>query len=189
MKFFQVSVFLLALCFSTSSVAIDYAKYKKHKARQQVSVLEQAKKAANDWAFDEAEQLLEQAQNMAYTPKKLKAIESLISKQRLAKSDKERREREAKAEKERQQQLARARQQTQDRQNSDSSSGGGSPVDYVMVSFDSVCGFALCINKNLQISGGPGRFSPSYSGAYLGAIYKGYNGGLAAGLFNANKTI
>ena len=70
MKFFRVSVFLLALCFSTSSLAIDYAKYKKHKARQQVSVLEQAKKAAND----EAEQLLEQAQHMAYTPKKIKAI-------------------------------------------------------------------------------------------------------------------
>ena len=51
-----------------------------------------------------------------------------------------------------------------------------------MVNFSSTCGFALCSDKNLRISGGPGSFSPSYSGAATGAIHKGYNG--LAGRYN-----
>lgn len=34
---------------------------------------------------------------------------------------------------------------------------------------------AGCAAKNLQISGGPGRFEPGWSGARKGAIYKGYH--------------
>lgn len=63
-----------------------------------------------------------------------------------------------------------------------SSSYSSSSIPYVMINFDSVCGFALCSDKNLSISGGPGSFSPSYSGADAGAIHKGSNG--LAGTYN-----
>lgn len=65
---------------------------------------------------------------------------------------------------------------------SSSSSSSNSSIPYVMITFDSVCGFALCSDKNLSISGGPGSFSPSFSGSDSGAIHKGYNG--LAGTYN-----
>lgn len=52
-------------------------------------------------------------------------------------------------------------------------------LDYVLVNFESVCGLIGCSDKNLHIWGGPGNFSPSYKGASMGAINKGYNGKLA----------
>lgn len=56
-------------------------------------------------------------------------------------------------------------------------------LKFVMVDFDVVCGFlGSCIPKNLNISGGAGEFSSSYSGASSGAIHKGYNG--LAGQYN-----
>ena len=168
----------LVLLFAVDGFAIDYDKYKKKKKRQQTSVLEYAKKAANDWEFEKADKLLKQAKNMAYAPDKVEAVDELIGKQRFAKSEKERKEREALAEKKRKEKLARARQRERENQRRYSSSNGGSSsqVDYVMVNFSSTCGFALCSDKNLRISGGPGSFSPSYSGAATGAIHKGYNG-------------
>lgn len=174
----------LVLLFAVDGFAIDYDKYKKKKKRQQTSVLEYAKKAANDWEFEKADKLLKQAKNMAYAPDKVEAVDELIGKQRFAKSEKERKEREALAEKKRKEKLARARQRERENQRRYSSSNGGSSsqVDYVMVNFSSTCGFALCSDKNLRISGGPGSFSPSYSGAATGAIHKGYNG--LAGRYN-----
>lgn len=67
------------------------------------------------------------------------------------------------------------------------SGSGGSSSDYVMVNFDPVCGIAGCIGKNLDISGGPGDFSSSFSGASSGAIHKGYNG--LAGTYNWSAQI
>lgn len=49
---------------------------------------------------------------------------------------------------------------------------------FVMVEADGIC-MAGCAAKNLQISGGPGEFKPSFSGARAGTIYKGYQGQLA----------
>ena len=55
----------------------------------------------------------------------------------------------------------------------------GSSLDYVMVNFESVCGFMPCEDKNLKISGGPGSFSANFNGSTSGAIYKGYSGKLS----------
>jgi hypothetical protein len=60
-----------------------------------------------------------------------------------------------------------------------SPSRSNSNLDYVMVNFESVCGFRGCTDKNLRISGGPGDFNPNYNGATSGAIHKSYNGKLA----------
>ncbi len=186
MNFKQLFLSSILLLFTVNCVAIDYDKYKKRKARQQVSVLEHAKKAANDWEFEKADKLLKQAQNMAYAPDKVEAVGELIGKQRFAKSEKERKEREALAEKKRKERLARKRQQERENQrrysSSNSPGSSSSQLDYVMVNFSSTCGFALCSDKNLSISGGPGSFSPSFSGAASGAIHKGYNG--LAGRYN-----
>jgi hypothetical protein len=57
-----------------------------------------------------------------------------------------------------------------------SSSSGGSAQNYVMVNFESVCGLIACQDKKLTMSGGPGDFTPGYSGASSGTIHKGYNG-------------
>lgn len=186
MKIQQLVFLCLVLCVSISVSALDYDKYKKRKANQQKSVLSAAKKAAKDWDFDKAEKLLKQAQNMAYTPDKVEAVDALIGSERSAKAKKERKEREAREEKKRQERLAKKRQEERERANrrsySSSSSSSSSQLDYVMVEFSSTCGFALCSDKNLKISGGPGSFSPSYSGAATGAIHKGYNG--LAGQYN-----
>lgn len=50
---------------------------------------------------------------------------------------------------------------------------------HVIVTFNSVCGLFPCIDKNLSISGGPGRFKSNFSSSNTGTIYKGSNGGLA----------
>lgn len=65
-----------------------------------------------------------------------------------------------------------------------SSSGGssqsGSNIAFVMVKFDLVGGpWGGGLPRGLQISGGPGRFSPSFNDASAGSIHRGYNGGLA----------
>ncbi len=172
MKLSSLSVVILLLCLSMNSYAIDYKKYKQYKARQQVSVLEHAKKAAIDWEFEKAEQLLKQAQNMAYAPDKISLVDALINQQRVAKTEKARKEREAE---ERRQRLARAQQQ-RDRQNSYNRSSASS-MDYVLIDAD--CVTALCSASGLKISGGPGRFESGYGGASMGGIHKGYNGGLA----------
>ena len=49
---------------------------------------------------------------------------------------------------------------------------------YVQVEAECIAGFSPCIEKDLHISGTPGRFEPSYNHAYTGTIYKGYNGGI-----------
>ena len=84
----------------------------------------------------------------------------------------------AKLEKQRLARLERERQERASGARTYSSSSSSS-LSYVMISFDSVCGFAGCINKNLRISGGAGSFSPSYNGAVSGSIHKSYNGSLA----------
>lgn len=102
----------------------------------------------------------------------------LIANKKAAKAERERKERERLAHIKREKE-ERARQTRVDAQRRNAYNSTARSLDYVMVNFESVCGFSGCIDKNLQISGGPGRFSPSYSAAISGAIHKGYNGGLA----------
>ena len=69
--------------------------------------------------------------------------------------------------------------------NDDSSSyvsSNYSDISYVMVEAQCIAGFSPCIEKDLQITGGPGEFSPNYNSASSGAIHKGYNG--LAGSYN-----
>ncbi len=110
MKIQRLIVTCLALMLTVNTYAIDYDKYKKRKARQQIGVMEAAKKAADDWEFDKAEELLEKAQNMSYAPDKIKSVKKVIKTERFVKSEKERKEREALAEKKRKERLARKRQ-------------------------------------------------------------------------------
>jgi hypothetical protein len=54
-----------------------------------------------------------------------------------------------------------------------------SSIEYVMVQAECINGLIPCIEKNLKITGSPGRFEPSYGGANSGTIYKGYNNKIA----------
>jgi hypothetical protein len=76
--------------------------------------------------------------------------------------------RDREAEEERRRAQERGRQQEID---------NGRPIDFVSVQSESIC--MLCLAENLQISGNPGRFDPSYNKASSGTIYKGWNGQLA----------
>jgi len=51
-----------------------------------------------------------------------------------------------------------------------------SKINYVMVEADCINGLLPCIEENLQISGGTGRFEPSFNKARSGAIHKDYQG-------------
>ncbi len=53
----------------------------------------------------------------------------------------------------------------------------GNPNPWVSVEADCITG-TPCFVSNLQVSGGPGQFNPSYGGARSGAIHKGVGGGL-----------
>lgn len=96
-------------------------------------MLNQAKQAAKDWKFDDAERLLKQAKVIAYNPAAVKEVETLIATNKQAKVDKEERERQLAAQRQREAEARRVASAS-----SGSSSGGG--MD---------CG-ALYRNYNLQ---------------------------------------
>jgi len=155
-------------------------------AEDVADLLAQAKKEGKNESFSKANALLKKAKMYGvsrddtkeasrYVAGKKQARDDRLErkrkeKERLARVKREREKREERA------RLARQRQRQRKQSYSSSSSSSSSSLDYVMVTFNSVCGFSGCIDKNLHISGGPGSFSPSYSGAYSGAIHKGYNG-------------
>ena len=172
------------LVFTVSCVVVPTSSYAisldddEEDAEDVADLLSQAKKAGKSESFDKADELLKKAKMYGVKADEVKEVSNYIAKkkqQKKARLESQRKERERlariKREKERRARLARQRQQSY-------SSSSSSSYDYVMVTFESVCGFNLCTDKNLHISGGPGNFSPSYSGAASGAINKGYNGKL-----------
>lgn len=52
-------------------------------------------------------------------------------------------------------------------------------IDFVQIEAECINGLIPCIEKNLQVSGGPGRFEANFNQAYSGAIYKDYQGNIA----------
>ncbi len=154
MRFQQWMFIILALSLSATSYAIDYDKYKKRKARQQIGVLEAAKKAADKWEFDKAEELLEKAKNMSYAPDKVKSVKKVIKNERFAKSEKERQAREAKEREYAEQQRRQQRQQRQQSRSSSSASSSGCS-HFVSFSFD---GPGPEHSSRIQISGPSGIY-------------------------------
>ena len=57
-----------------------------------------------------------------------------------------------------------------------SNSDNSSNVDYVQIQAECINGFIPCIEKNLHISGGTGKFEALSNGASQGTIYKDYQG-------------
>ena len=57
-----------------------------------------------------------------------------------------------------------------------SSSSSSSSIDYIQIEADCIHGLLPCIEKNLQVTGGTGRFEPSFNKASSGTIYKDYQG-------------
>ena len=128
---------------------------------EQGELLAKAKEAARNWKFSQAEEYLKQAQQKGYDPDAVTSVTGVIAQNRRAyEAEQDRKRRED------------ARQRTA----SASSATNGSHPDYVIVNFESVCGLFSCSDGNLSISGGPGRFETSFSGASSGTIHKGYNG-------------
>ena len=62
---------------------------------------------------------------------------------------------------------------------SDYSSSSSSSIDYVQIEADCINGLFPCIEENLQVTGGTGRFEPSFNKASTGTIYKDYQGNTA----------
>lgn len=146
---------------------------------EQGDLLAKAKEAARNWNFNQAEDYLKQAQQKAYDPDAVANVTGVIAQNRQAyEAEQERKRREE--EERRQAELVAARaEEARQRAASARSTTNGSHPDYVMVNFESVCGLFACTDKNLNVSGGPGGFETSFSGAPSGSIHKGYNGGLA----------
>ena len=175
------------LVFTVSLVVVPTGTYAisldddEEDAEDVADLLDEAKKAGKSESFDKADELLKKAKMYGVKTEDTKEVSGYVAKKKQEKEarlERERKEKERlarlkreKEEREREARLAQQRQQSY-------SSSSSSSYDYVMVTFESVCGFNLCTDKNLHISGGPGNFSPSYSGATSGAINKGYNGKL-----------
>lgn len=85
-----------------------YKKYKSYQQSQQVETLSLARSAALSGDFEQAEQHLAAARNMAYAPDEIRAVEKLIEEER------ERRARLAREERERQQRLAEEERSARD---------------------------------------------------------------------------
>ncbi|BBP44533.1 hypothetical protein [Thiosulfativibrio zosterae] len=90
----------------------------------QQAVLNQAKQAAKDWKFDDAERLLKQAKVIAYNPAAVKEVEALIATNKQAKADKEEKERQLAAQRQREAEARRVASAS-----SASSTGGGVDCD------------------------------------------------------------
>ncbi len=60
-----------------------------------------------------------------------------------------------------------------------SSSSSSSSIDFVQVEAECINGVIPCIEKNLQVTGGPGRFESNFNQASSGTIHKGYQGNIA----------
>jgi len=180
-------IFLGFLVFTVSCVLVPTNAYAmsldddEEDAEDVADLLDKAKKAGKRESFGEADTLLQKAKMYGTASSDIGDAEQYVSAKKKARDDRlerERKERERLAIVKRQKE-ERARQARLARQRQQSSSSSSSSYDYVMVQFESVCGLYGCTDKNLHISGGPGNFSPSYSGAAAGAIHKGYNGFLA----------
>ena len=139
-------------------------------------LLDMAKKAGKNESFSKANELLKKAKQYSINNEDVSDIKNYVDVKKQKRDARLERARLAKLEKQR---LARLERERQERARVARTYSSSSSLSYVMISFDSVCGFAGCINKNLRISGGAGSFSPSYNGAVSGAIHKGYNGSLA----------
>jgi hypothetical protein len=177
----------------------QYQGYKQRQQRGQQEVLEQARAAARNWDFAEAEKQLATARNMAYTPDDLRAVEQLIADNRAAKAAKEEGERvaaerarqEAEAQRQREAQQAQvAAQQAAEaaqRQRAAASSGGGNSASRcVTVTATMVCGLGdpWCQTRRLCVSGGPGIVDAGYGsdhGCSTSHVFvcTGYGGALA----------
>ena len=170
------SLFYITLSTPTYAMSLDDDE---EDAEDVADLLEQAKKEGKNESFSKANALLKKAKMYGVSIDDTKEASRYVTGKKQARDDRlerkrKEKERLARVKREREEKARLARQE---QQNSSSSS-----LNYVMVTFDSVCGFSGCIDKNLHISGGPGSFSPSYSGADVGAIHKGYNG--LAGQYN-----
>ena len=180
-------VLLGFLLFTVTYVVLPTQSYamslddEEEDAEDVADLLDQAKKAGKSESFAKADELLKKAKMYGVSIDDTKDASQYVAGKKQAKEqrlEKERKEKERLAQLKREQEQ-RAREARLATQRQQSSYGGSSSVDYVMVNFESVCGFVGCSDKNLRISGGPGSFSASYSGATSGAIHKGYNGQLA----------
>jgi len=161
---------VLSGCDSNDSSGISFNDLEQLEQSEQSELLALAEQSAGNWNFSSASSYLSQAQEKGYSPDAIDATKRVISKHRDAYRENERRKEEERQREEEQRRLAEAARQ---RQNSGGSSGGGS-VDYVVVNFESVCGFALCSNKDVSMSGGPGSFTNNTGAS--GTLLKGYNG-------------
>jgi len=183
----RIRVLLLSLlCFFSTAVMADFGfdEMEELEQTEQSELLELARSAAGSWDFTRAGGYLEQARNKGYAPGEIAAVEAVIAHQQDRRAEQRRREAEQRrlAEEARQREQQQARQARQARLAASRGGGGsgGSTVRYVMVDFDVVCGvLSICDARDLKVWGGPGNFSPSWSGSSSGAIHKGYNGALA----------
>lgn len=180
--FLIFSVGFVVLPTTTHAISLDDDE---EDAEDVADLLDQAKSAGKSESFGKADALLKKAKMYGVEGSDVSEAQSYVSKKKQLRDERlerERKERERlarlkreKEERARQARLARQRQRSQ------SYSGGGFSIDYVQVQAECIAGFSPCIEKNLRVSGSPGRFeNGAYSnGASHGTIYKGgYNGSL-----------
>lgn len=149
-------------------------------AEDVADLLEQAKKAGKSESFSKANELLKKAKMYGVNKEDTQEASTYVAQKKQARDarlERERKEKERlarlkreKEERARQARLARQRERSQ-------RYSGGSNVEYVQVQAECIAGFSPCIEKNLKVSGSPGRFeNGAFNSASHGTIYKGYNG-------------
>ena len=151
-------------------------------AEDVADLLEEAKKAGKSESFSRADRLLKKAKMYGVSRDDTQEASNYVLKKKKLKEQRLERERKAK------ERLARLKRQKEERerkarlsqQRENTSYGGSSSIEYVQIRAECIAGFMPCIEKNLRISGGSGRYeSGGFSNASYGTIYKGYNGKLA----------
>jgi len=150
----------------------------------QQAVLKQAKQAAKDWKFDEAERLLKQAKVMAYNPAAVKEVESLIATNKQAKADKEKEEQARQSAEE----VRKVREKIRaiaamGNQSSGTSSSGGSNCDRISdYGLNQYCKTGQCSFNEQKLNYFCERVNDEYDAAgYLRSNYSGQAGNNLAG--------
>ncbi len=141
-------------------------------ASEQQELLQMAKEKAKAYDFSRAKDLIEQAENKAYSPDDIASAKKVLAnaKAKKQKEDEEKARLARLAEEKRQRELVRRQS------SSSSSSSGGGYVNSVIVEGKAISGlFGTTYVKSINLSGGDGYYDKSNSLSSIN-IFKGYNG-------------
>jgi hypothetical protein len=162
--------------------AFSFEEAEKLDRVESTELLARARKAAEGGDTAGARRFVAQARAKGAAPAQIKAVETVVA------QAEERAEQARRAEESRRQADAAAAAANRANGGGGGSGARGDGANYVLVETSCITG-AACFVSNLQVSGQPGQFEPSFRAAGSGSIRKGSSSGSLAGQYSYSYVI